>query len=149
MQEREDFISCLKKQEAMKQLFAECTTVESKYQKIIELGKTQARLPDEDKTEANLVKGCQSRMYLRSTFENGVVFFESESDAIISDGLALLLVKIYSGEAPETILKCPPSYIEELGIPQTLTPGRANGLASMYLRMKQDALRYYMLKNTK
>ncbi|MBS0656292.1 MAG: SufE family protein, partial [Verrucomicrobia bacterium] len=50
-------------------------------------------------------------------------------------------VKIYSGESPETILKCPPSYIEELGILRQLTPGRANGLASLYLRMKQEAAR--------
>jgi cysteine desulfuration protein SufE len=138
------FESCQKKQEAMKQLFASCQSAESKYKKIIELGKAQKPLLEEYKTEENRVSGCQSRMYLRSTFENGAVFFESDSDAIISAGLALLLVKVYSGESPETILKCPPNYIEELGLSQTLTPGRANGLASMYLRMKQDAFRYYM-----
>jgi cysteine desulfuration protein SufE len=138
------FESCLRKQEEMKQLFALCQTPESKYKKIIEIGKAQKPLPDEYKTETNRVKGCQSRMYLRSTFENGVVFFASESDAIISAGLALLLVNVYSGESPETILKCPPKYIDELGLSQTLTPGRASGLASMYLRMKQDALRYFM-----
>lgn len=136
------FESCVKKQEAMKALFADCSTAEAKYKKIIDLGKTQGKLSDEDKRDENLVKGCQSRMYLRTSFENGTLVFASESDALISAGLALLLVNIYSGETPETILKCPPSYIQELGILQTLTPGRANGLASLYLRMKQDAVRF-------
>lgn len=137
------FESCLAKQEEVKKLFSGLS-VESKYEKIIEIGRTQCHLQPKDKTDEQLVPGCQSRMYLVSHFVNGKVYFESETDAIISAGLAILLIRVYSGETPETILKCPPTYLEEIQIPQTLTPGRANGLASIYLRMKQDALRYLL-----
>ena len=138
------FETCLKKQQEVKELFNGLVSLESKYQKIIEIGRTQCKLNVKYKTEEYLVPGCQSRMYLASHYVQDKVYFESEADAIISAGLSMLLIRVYSGEDPETILKCPPTYLEELSIPQTLTPGRANGLASIYLRMKQDALRYYM-----
>src|SRR5262245_3313821 len=99
------FESCLKKQEELKQLFAGCTTTESKYEKIIEIGKTQCFLNHKYKSDQYLVPGCQSRMYLVSHFVGGKVHFESESDAIISAGLSILLIRVYSGEDPETILK--------------------------------------------
>ncbi len=140
------FESCLEKQKELIAQFKSCKTAEEKYQLIIELGKTQNRLAEKDKTEENFVRGCQSRLFIKSHFdkEKGVVFFESDADALISAGLGILLVKVYSGESPETILKCPPSYIEELSIHQTLTPGRANGLAAVYVRLKQDALKYFI-----
>jgi cysteine desulfuration protein SufE len=138
------FESCLAKQKAIIELFAKCLTVESRYQQIIDLGKTQISLDATIKTPENLVQGCQSKMYLHSSFTGGKVLFQTESDAIISAGLGILLTRVYSGEAPDVILKCPPAYIDELGILASLTPGRANGLGSIYLRMKQDALKYYM-----
>jgi cysteine desulfuration protein SufE len=138
------FESCFAKQRAVVDLFKGCMTPEEKYQKIIELGKTQSHLDPVYKTDENLVRGCQSRMFLRSWREGDTVFFESEADALISAGLGMLLIRVYSGEKPEVILKCPPNHIEELEIRQTLTPGRANGLASVYLRLKQEALRHYM-----
>ncbi|MCB1137021.1 MAG: SufE family protein, partial [Chlamydiia bacterium] len=85
-----------------------------------------------------------SRMYLTSRLENGRVLFEAQSDSLISSGLAVLMLKVYSGETPETILKCEPRYLEELGINASLTMNRANGLASLHLRMKQDALKFLM-----
>ena len=134
--------TCRQKQEEVKKLFQGLISIESKYDKIIEIGRQQCRLSDKYKTDKYLVRGCQSRMYLVSYYVQGKVYFESEADAIISAGLGTLLIRVYSGEDPETILTCPPTYLEELNIPQTLTPGRANGLASIYLRMKQDALGY-------
>ncbi len=136
------FESCRQKQEEVKKLFDGLISIEAKYEKIIEIGREQCRLNEKYKTDQYLVRGCQSRMYLVSHYVQGKVYFESESDAIISAGLCTLLIRVYSGEDPETILKCAPTYLEELSIPQTLTPGRANGLASIYLRMKQDALAY-------
>lgn len=130
----------LKKQEELKALFAPCSTVEAKYEKIIELGKRQKKLGTEHKTSQNIVRGCQSIMYMHCLFDDGKLYFQTESDAIISAGLAQLLTSVYSGESCETILRNPPKYIEELGIAQSLTPGRANGLASIYIRMKQEAL---------
>jgi len=137
------FESCLHKQRLITEEFATCHTPEERYQKLIQFGKTQSRLSPEEKIEENRVRGCQSNMYLVSELRDGLVYFASESDALISAGLAILLLRVYSGETPETILKCPPTYLEEIKIQQTLTPGRSNGLASLYLRMKQEALRLY------
>lgn len=135
------FESCLEKQKKIKELFLACPSEEAKYEKIIELGRQQSPLAANDKIPENLVKGCQSQMYLHSYWSNDHIMFESESDALISAGLAALLVQVYSGESPEAILKCPPKYLEEIGINSSLTPNRASGLYSMHLRMKQDALK--------
>jgi cysteine desulfuration protein SufE len=132
--------------DAIKALFSSCKTNEDKYKKIIELGRTLPPIPENFKTDENLVKGCQSRMYLHSVYDNGVLTFQAESDALISAGLAALLVRVYSGETPETILKFPPLYLEELAISQSLTPSRSNGLYSLHLRMKQEALKALIQK---
>lgn len=129
------------KQESVKKLFLLCKNNEEKYKTIIDLGRNLPKLPEKFKTEENLVQGCQSRMYLYSKVENGLLYFEAESDALISSGLAALLIRVYSGESPETILKSPPTYLEELAISQSLTPSRSNGLYSLHLRMKQEALK--------
>lgn len=140
-----DFGSCLKKQEEVKKLF-EGLSEEARYEKIIGLGKKLIKLNPDEKTPANFVPGCQSAMYLISTFKEGKVYFNAESDALISAGLASILIEVYSGETPESILKCPPSYLEELGISASLTPSRANGLYSIHLKMKKEALRFLMEK---
>lgn len=139
-----DHGTCLAKQEKIKDLFDSCQSQESKYEKIIEIGREHPALSAQYKIPENIVKGCQSTVYLRSYLESGVVIFEAESDALISAGLAALLVQVYSGESPETILKCPPAYLSELGITASLTPSRANGLHSIHLRMKQDALKWIL-----
>lgn len=138
--------SCLIKQNEVKLLFLECQSEEDRYKKIIELGRQLPPLPEVYKIPENIVQGCQSTVYLKSIFKNGVVIFEAEADALISAGLAALLIKVYSGEAPEVMLKCPPSYLEELGISASLTPSRSNGLYSMHLRMKQEALKWLLGK---
>ncbi len=86
-------------------------------------------------------------MYLRTFNLKGRVYFEGQSDALISSGLAAILIQVYSGQTAEAILKCPPDYLEELGISASLTPSRANGLYSIHLRMKQEALKY-LTQNT-
>ena len=141
------FTTCLAKQEQMKKLFAACPTEDAKYQKIIELGRQQPPLDASHKIPENIVKGCQSIMYLHSFMQGDAVHFEAESDALISSGLAAILVYVYNGESPETILKCPPTYLDELGISTSLTPNRANGLYSIHLKMKQDALKLLVKKN--
>jgi cysteine desulfuration protein SufE len=138
------FKSCLDKQEQLKQIFKACTTPEAIYQKIIEWGRNNAPLAASLKTPERIVKGCQSIVYMHATLQDGNVFFEVDSEALISSGLASLLLFIYNGQPPEVILKCPPNCITELGIHASLTPGRSNGLASMYLRMKQEALKFLM-----
>ena len=135
------FETCLEKQHRIKEMFLACPTEEAKYEKIIELGQKQTPLAAEHKTPEHLVKGCQSQVYLHSFWREDRIMFETEADALISAGLATLLTHVYSGETPEAILKCPPTYLDELGISSSLTPSRANGLYSIHLRMKQDALK--------
>lgn len=133
--------SCLNKQSEIKTLFAPLKTDEEKYSKIIELGRLLPPFPHYAKIPANEVKGCQSIMHLFTEKQDQKLYFQAESDALISKGLAALLIYVYSGESAEAILKCPPSYLEEIGITAGLTPNRANGLYSIHLRMKQEALK--------
>lgn len=136
------FESCLAKQERIKSFFEGCITDQTRYEKIIELGKLLPKLNPVYKTEENEVKGCQSLMYLRSYQKDNKVYFEAESNALISSGLAYLMIEAYSGETADTILKCPPNFLVDLKIAQSLSPNRANGLYSLFIRMKQDALKY-------
>jgi cysteine desulfuration protein SufE len=143
------FDSCLKKQRQIKEIFFACSSEDAKYEKLIELGRKQAPLESAYKIPDNLVKGCQSQMYLHSYWSGDKIIFEAESDALISAGLASLLVQVYSGETPEVILKCPPTYLDEIGISASLTPNRASGLYSMHLRMKQEALKLLVERENK
>ena len=143
------FETCIAKQQKLKDIFLNCASEEDKYEKIIEIGRKLSPLPLNCKTPENLVKGCQSQMYLHSYLSGDNIIFEAESDALISAGLAALLIEVYSGESPEAVLKCPPTYLEEIGINSSLTPNRANGLYSMHLKMKQDALKLIVEKEKK
>lgn len=139
--------TCIQKQNSIKAIFLECPTEDDKYKKIIDMGKQLPKLSEEYKTPENIVKGCQSLMYLRSFLKEGRIYFEVASEAIISAGLASILIQVYNGETPETLLTCPPKFLEDLGISASLTPSRANGLYSVHLRMKQDALKWLTQKN--
>lgn len=128
----------------IKKLFEGCPTAETKYIKIIELGRTLPPFDPQFKTPENLVQGCQSLMYLRSYIKDNRIYFEVDSDALISKGLAALLIYAYSGQPADTILKCPPDFLQELGIPTILSPGRSNGLFSLYLHMKQESVKFFL-----
>ena len=80
-------------------------------------------------------------MYLYSYLEKGAMRFFAYSEALISAGLAALLIRVYDQESPEVILKCPPFFLEKIGIQNSISPGRSNGLASLFLKMKQQALK--------
>ncbi len=133
--------SCLAKQDALKKIFSPLNR-EQKYQKIIELGKALTLFPLPDQIPENQVHGCQSQMYLISSYNDELVYFRATSDALISRGLAALLLFIYNQESPETILKCSPVILQDLGIPSIVSPSRANGLLSLFTRMQQHALKY-------
>jgi cysteine desulfuration protein SufE len=138
------FESCLQKQEAIKAIFSACPTPEARYQKIIELGR---QLPDFNPTARildNLIPGCQSVMHLETTFQDDKLFFNADSDALISKGLAALLIAVYSEETADTVANCPPSFIKEIGLHNALSPARSNGLASLYHKMRQEALKYLL-----
>lgn len=138
------FESCLQKQKKITDLFAAFKTPDDLYNKIIELGKTQKVLDDQYKTSENLVKGCQSKLYLNAFLKDGLIYFETDSDALISKGLGVLLTSVYSGETFEAILKCPPDFLNTIGITSSLSPSRSNGLFSLHLKMKQEALRLHL-----
>ncbi|CCB89399.1 SufE family protein [Simkania negevensis] len=135
-----EFKSCFENQEKLKEIFSSRHTVEEKYTKVIELGRSLKPYPKEDQTPDRLVKGCQSQLYLKSTFNEGKMHFLATSDALISAGLAALLLMIYDGEPPEALLKCPPTALKHLEITSYLSPSRANGLRSLFLKMQQDAI---------
>jgi cysteine desulfuration protein SufE len=144
MANEENFQSCLTKQKDLLKHFSTLFSAEDVYNKIIEFGRASTGLKNEHKIEENQVSGCQSTMYLQTFAKEGKVYFESDSDALISSGLAYLLCCVYSGESPETILKCPPDYLKELKLEEKLSANRANGLFSIHLRMKQEALKYLL-----
>ncbi|KAG6559716.1 Sulfur acceptor protein CsdE [Candidatus Rhabdochlamydia oedothoracis] len=135
------FESCLRKQILIKKTFESCIVPEEIYQKIIELGKNLPPYPFLDKTPEYLVKGCQSTMYLRSYLKETKMHFEVYSEALISAGLAALLLSVYQGEIPEVILKCPPLFLEEIGLYTALSPSRSSGLSNLFLHMKQESLK--------
>jgi cysteine desulfuration protein SufE len=133
--------SCQEKQDELKRRFSLAEDLEAKYQLILDLGKQQCHLSKEDRNEENRVFGCQSVTYLRIRRIDDKMYFDFESDALISAGLGQLLSFVYNGETPKTVLVSPPNYLHELGIQQSLTPGRAQGLSSMYEKMRQEALK--------
>jgi cysteine desulfuration protein SufE len=141
------FISCLAKQSALAARFAPLADAQKRYELLIEMGRAlNQKAKREIALPQHLVHGCQSEVYVRANLMDGKVFFDTFCEALISSGLLALLLAIFEGESPETILTCPPSCLENLGIQASLSPGRSNGLASIYLKMKQEALQLLVKK---
>ena len=113
-----------------------------KYSLLIELGNELAPIDPKYKVESNLIRGCQSRVWLHQEFADGKITFEAESDALIVKGLVALLLKIYSNRTPHEILTSEPRFIDEIGLRQHLSPTRSNGLLAMVKQMKLYALAY-------
>ena len=111
-----------------------------KYEYLIDLGKNLEPYPESSKTDDRLIKGCQSRVWLDSRFEDGKIFFTADSDAIITKGIISLLISVYSGRTPEEILSSDFSFIEKIGLKENLSPTRSNGLVSMISTIKALAL---------
>ena len=112
-----------------------------KYEHIIEMGKELNPLAESDKTEDNLIRGCQSRVWLTARKDEvGDVVFSADSDAIITKGLVALMVRVLSGAKPEDISKVDLHFLEDIGLHTHLSPTRSNGLASMVKQMKMYGL---------
>ena len=110
-----------------------------KYEYLIELGKALKDYPEEAKTEDRLIKGCQSRVWLDYSVENGKLIFNADSDAIITKGIISLLIGLYSNRTPAEILSSDFSVVEKIGLKENLSPTRANGLVSMIAKIKSVA----------
>ena len=113
-----------------------------KYEYIIDLGKKLKGLPESQKTEDNIIKGCQSRVWLDAKFEDGKIYFEGDSEAIIVKGLIGMLIRVLSGHSPKEIVDTEIYFMEKVGLQQHLAQTRSNGLASMLKQMKAYGLAY-------
>lgn len=117
-------------------------TWEEKYEYIIELGKKLPPLAEQHKLEQNRIKGCQSTVWLVASYENGLVFYEADSDSVIVKGLISMLIRVLSGHTPNDILQAKLHFIAEIGMMTHLAQTRSNGLLSMIKQIKNYALAF-------
>ena len=122
--------------------FSELDDWMDRYQLLIDLGEEQEPLPDNEKTEQNLIAGCQSRVWLVCDENNGVLAFRAESDALIVKGIVSLLIRVVSGHTPQEILDADLYFIREIGLTEHLSPTRSNGLLAMIKQMRMYALAF-------
>ena len=116
-----------------------------KYQYMIDLSKSLNEMNLDYKTDENLIKGCQSKVWLHSSYDKGKIHFQADSDAIISKGIVAILLSVLNNRSPQEILSANLSFIEEIGLKEHLSPNRANGLSSMLKQIKFYALAYSKL----
>ena len=122
--------------------FSELDDWMDKYQLLIDLGSEQDPLPEEYKTDSNLIEGCQSRVWLQANEVDGRLIFQAESDALIVKGIVSLLIQVLSGHTAEEIVDADLYFIEEIGLKEHLSPTRSNGLVAMVKQMRLYALAY-------
>jgi cysteine desulfuration protein SufE len=120
-----------------------------KYTYLIELGNELEPIDVSYKIDQNLIRGCQSRVWLQQHLEGERIIFEAESDALIVKGLVALLLKVFSGRTPQEILDAEPYFIDKIGLRQHLSPTRSNGLMAMVKQIKLFALAYQQISNQK
>jgi len=113
-----------------------------KYEYIIQLGKELPMIDERYKTEENLIKGCQSRVWMHAEIRDGKLFFTADSDAIITKGLVSLVIKVLSGQTPKEIVDATLYFVDAIGLSSHLSPTRSNGLLSMIKQIKMYALAY-------
>lgn len=111
-----------------------------KYNYLIDLGKNIEALPDNLRSEDNLVSGCQSQVWLHAELKDGKVVYQADSDALIPKGIVSLLLRVFSGHSPKSIVDSELEFIQEIGLEEHLSPNRANGLMAMVTQMKKYAL---------
>jgi cysteine desulfuration protein SufE len=113
-----------------------------KYACLIEAGTAMEPMEERYKSDENLIKGCQSRVWLHAEAREGRLYFQADSDAIIVKGIAALLVRVFSGQAPRDILAADLAFIDAIGLASHLSPTRSNGLLSMIKQVKYYAIAY-------
>ena len=115
---------------------------EEKYEYIIDLGKKLPVLDDKYKLPENIIKGCQSTVWLVADYDDGNIFFKADSDAVIVKGLVSMLIEVLSGHTPDEILNAKLDFLREIGMMNHLAQTRSNGLLAMVKQMKNYALVY-------
>ncbi|CAM1369992.1 Fe-S metabolism protein SufE [Tenacibaculum soleae] len=111
-----------------------------RYEYIIDLGKSLPLINDTYKLDENLIKGCQSKVWLYSELKNNTIEFTADSDAILTKGIVALLLRVFSNQSPQAIIEAKTDFIDEIGLKEHLSPTRANGLVSMIKQIKMYAI---------
>ena len=115
---------------------------EERYQYMIDLGKTLPLIIDAHKTNDNIIKGCQSKVWVHANMNDNKVVFTADSDAIITKGIIAILIRTFSNQHPTAILEANTDFIDKIGLKEHLSPTRANGLVSMIKQLKMYAIAY-------
>jgi cysteine desulfuration protein SufE len=115
---------------------------EARYEYLIDLGKSLPLLPPNEKEDTLLIRGCQSRLWLKSSYDGNIVSFTADSDAIITKGIAALMIRVLNNQNPTDIVNSKLNFLNAIGLKEHLSPTRANGLVSLIKQMKLDALAY-------
>lgn len=115
---------------------------EERYQYMIDLGKTLPLIQEQYKTEDNIIKGCQSKVWVHANMAEDKIEFTADSDAIITKGIIAILIRAFSNQHPKAILEANTDFIDKIGLKEHLSPTRANGLVSMIKQLKLYAIAY-------
>ena len=115
---------------------------EERYQYMIDLGKTLPLIEEKYKTEDNIIKGCQSKVWVHAEMKDDKIVFTADSDAIITKGIIAILIRVFSNQHPKDIIDANTDFIDEIGLKEHLSPTRANGLVSMIKQLKMYAIAY-------
>ena len=113
-----------------------------RYEYMIELGKSLPLIDEKYKIEENLIKGCQSKVWVHAEFNDNKIEFTADSDAIITKGIIAILIRVFSNQSPKAIIEANTDFIDEIGLKEHLSPTRANGLVSMIKQLKMYAIAY-------
>jgi cysteine desulfuration protein SufE len=113
-----------------------------RYEYIIELGKSLPIIEGKYKTDDNIIKGCQSKVWVHGEEQGEKIVFSADSDAILTKGIIAILIRVFSNQKPEAILEANTAFIDEIGLKEHLSPTRANGLVSMIKQIKMYALAF-------
>ncbi|WP_396151041.1 SufE family protein [Flavobacterium sp.] len=113
-----------------------------RYEYIIELGKGLPIIEEQFKTEDNIIKGCQSKVWVHAEEKDGKVVFSADSDAILTKGIIAILIRAFSNQTPAEILAANTDFVDEIGLKEHLSATRANGLVSMIKKIKMYALAF-------
>ena len=113
-----------------------------RYEYMIELGKSLPLIEPEFKTDDNIIKGCQSKVWVHAELKNDQLIFSADSDAIITKGIIAILIRAFSNQHPKDILDADTNFIDQIGLKEHLSPTRANGLVSMIKQIKLYAIAF-------
>lgn len=115
---------------------------EERYQYMIDLGKDLPLIDAQYKTDDNLIKGCQSKVWVHADLVDNQIIFTADSDAIITKGIIAILIRTFSNQNPQDIITANTDFIDQIGLKDHLSPTRANGLVSMIKQLKMYAIAY-------